>query len=134
MLKKLLVWGSVLLVGALLAVPAFADTADLSKEWGTDDWLISMFGVNGDITPFCEGIKRKDQPTWAQEYPNLPGLCGWRPSQGSSSQPKASPSQGTSTPQPSQSTSIQRETPSAAPADPTSSNGSTPPSSHGGMQ
>jgi hypothetical protein len=114
MLKKLLAWGSVLLIAALLAVPAFADPADLSSEWGSNQWLIDQFGVNGDITSFCQGIKRKDQATWTQEYPNLPALCGWSQPQGSSPKPQTSPSQGSTSGQP-QITSVQRQTPSAAP-------------------
>src|SRR3954447_10809241 len=93
MLKKLLAWGSVLVVAALLAVPAFADPADLSSEWGSDQWLIDQFGVNGDITSFCKSIKRKDQSSWAQQFPNLPGLCGWTQPQESSSKPQASQSE-----------------------------------------
>ena len=77
MLKKLLVSSAVLLVAALLAVPAFANPADLSVEWGSDQWLINEFGVNGDITPFCQSIKPADQANWAMQYPNLPASCGW---------------------------------------------------------
>src|SRR3954471_6922242 len=98
MLKKLLAWGLVLLVAALLAVPAFADPADFSSEWGSDQWLIDQFGANGDITSFCKGIKRKDQPSWTQQFPNLLGLCGW--SQPQASQPEGSSSQDQITPPP----------------------------------
>jgi hypothetical protein len=98
MLKKLLVSSAMLLVVALLAVPALANPADLSLEWGSEQWLINEFGVNGDITPFCQSIKPDAQASFAQQYPNLPSLCGW--SQGSSSQPPAAPAQGSGSSQP----------------------------------
>ena len=100
MLKKLLVSSAVLLVAALLAVPALANPADLSLEWGSEQWLINEFGVNGDITPFCQSIKPDAQASFAQQYPNLPSLCGWSQSQGSSSQPQAAPAQGSGSSQP----------------------------------
>jgi hypothetical protein len=119
MLKKLLAWGSVLVVAALLAVPAFADPADLSSEWGSDQWLIDQFGANGDITSFCKSIKRKDQTSWRQQFPNLPGLCGWSQPQESSANPQASQPEGSSsqdqtTPPPESSHTPQADQPSSS--------------------
>jgi len=78
-LKKLLVWATMLLIAALLAVPAFAQaTADLSVGWGSDEWLLNQFSVDGDIQPFCETIAQ--DPTelegWLAQFPNLASVCG----------------------------------------------------------
>ena len=82
MLKKLLVWGMVLVVTASLAVPAFAQaTADLNTEWGSDQWLVSQFGVNGDISPFCQTIGEDPDALadWLAQFPNLANVCGVAP-------------------------------------------------------
>ncbi len=77
MLKKLMVWGTVLLIAALLAVPSFAQTADLSLMWGSDEWLINQFGdERGDLTEFCQAAG-EDKAGWAAQFPNLVDLCGW---------------------------------------------------------
>ena len=77
MLKKLTVWATVLLIAALLSVPAFAQTADLSLMWGSDEWLINQFGdENGDLAEFCLSAS-EDQAGWSAQFPNLIGLCGW---------------------------------------------------------
>ena len=81
MFKKLLVWAAVLMVAALLAVPAFAQaTADLTLEWGSDEWLINQFGGGtGDIQPFCDTIAQ--DPTelagWEAQFPNLANVCSF---------------------------------------------------------
>jgi hypothetical protein len=76
-LKKLMVWASVLVIAALLSVPAFAQTADLSLMWGSDEWLINQFGdENGDLTEFCLAAS-EDRAGWSAQFPNLVGLCGW---------------------------------------------------------
>jgi hypothetical protein len=77
-LKKLLVWAVVLVVTAMLAVPAFAQAAaDLNMEWGSDQWLVSQFGVNGDIGPFCQTIGGDPDALadWLAQYPNLANVC-----------------------------------------------------------
>ena len=77
MLKKLMVWASVVVIAALLSVPAFAQTADLSLMWGSDEWLINQFGdENGDLTEFCLAAS-EDRAGWSAQFPNLVGLCGW---------------------------------------------------------
>ena len=83
MLKKLLAWvlawGVVLLVAALLAVPAFAQVASPTLTWGSDEFLTNEFGgVNGDITPFCQSILPGGQAGWVKMFPNLGGLCSWQ--------------------------------------------------------
>lgn len=81
MLKKLLVWGMVV-VTASLAVPAFAQaTADLNTEWGSDQWLVSQFGVNGDISPFCQTIGEDPDALadWLAQFPNLANVCDVAP-------------------------------------------------------
>ena len=88
MLKKLLVWVGVLVVAASLAVPAFAQTtSDLNVKWGSDPWLINQFGINGDISPFCQTIAQ--DPTeladWLAQFPNLANVCGFSPASGDSS-------------------------------------------------
>jgi len=76
-LKKLMVWASVLVIAALLSVPAFAQTADLSLMWGSDEWLINQFGdENGDLTEFCLAAS-EDRAGWSAQFPNLVSLCGW---------------------------------------------------------
>ena len=85
MLKKLLVWGSVLIVAALLAVPAFAQTAiDLNTEWGSEKWLINQFGVNGDISQFCQTIGQDpaERAEWLAQFPNLANVCNFSPATG----------------------------------------------------
>lgn len=80
MLKKLLVWVAVLLVAALLAVPALAQTTDPASVWGSDEWLVNQFGdQNGDITNFCNtvGGKPDAKASWEAEFPNLANVCGW---------------------------------------------------------
>ncbi len=82
MLKKLLVWGMVLVVTASLAVPAFAQAmADLNMEWGSDQWLVSQFGVNGDISPFCQTIGEDPDALadWLAQFPNLSNVCDFAP-------------------------------------------------------
>ncbi len=81
MSKKLLVWVAVLLVAALLAVPAFAQPiaqeADLTLMWGSDEWIINQFGdENGDLTEFCLAAS-EDQAGWLAQFPNLADLCDW---------------------------------------------------------
>ena len=57
MLRKLLAVVVVALTAAVMAVPAFAQSADLTLEWGSDEWLINQFGdQNGDITTFCDTL------------------------------------------------------------------------------
>ena len=68
----------VLVVTAMLAVPAFAQAAaDLNMEWGSDQWLVSQFGVNGDIGPFCQTIGGDPDALadWLAQYPNLANVC-----------------------------------------------------------
>ena len=77
MLKKLLALSVVLLIVALLAAPAYAQVADPMLEPGSDEYLINLFGVDGDITPFCENIQPGSEAGWMAVYPNLGGLCGW---------------------------------------------------------
>jgi len=107
-LKKLLVWVSVLVVAAVLAVPAFAQTtSDLTEVWGSDQWLMNQFGANGDISGFCETVGQDPEKLagWLAQFPNLAGLCSWSPSQGTpqqpqgSSQPQTPPQQESSPPQ-----------------------------------
>jgi hypothetical protein len=79
-LKKLLAVVVVALTAAVMAVPAFAQSADLTLEWGSDEWLINQFGdENGDVTTFCNTLAQNPdvQAGWVAEFPNLPGLCGW---------------------------------------------------------
>ena len=118
--KKLPVWGAVLVVAGLLAAPAFAQTADLTEAWGSDQWLINQFGIKGDITPFCQTVEQKPdaEAGWVAQFPNLADLCGWSQSQGSS-QPQQT-SQGSSQPQTSQGTS-QPQTPQGTSQQPQSS-------------
>jgi hypothetical protein len=62
----------------MLAVPAFAQAAaDLNMEWGSDQWLVSQFGVNGDIGPFCQTIGGDPEALadWLAQYPNLANVC-----------------------------------------------------------
>ena len=78
MFKKLLAWLAVLLVAALLALPASAQvTADLTVEWGSDQWLTNQFGVRGDIQPFCETIGQDPDELagWLAQFPNLANVC-----------------------------------------------------------
>jgi hypothetical protein len=77
MLKKLLTLSAVLLLVALLAAPAYAQVADPMLEAGSDEYLINLFGVDGDITPFCQNIESGTEAGWMAVYPNLGGLCGW---------------------------------------------------------
>jgi hypothetical protein len=77
MLKKLLTLSAVLLLVALLAAPAYAQVADPMLESGSDEYLINLFGVDGDITPFCQNIEPGTEAGWMAVYPNLGGLCGW---------------------------------------------------------
>ena len=87
MLKKLLILGVVLVVTASLAVPAFAQAmADLNMEWGSDQWLVSQFGVNGDIGPFCQTIGEDPDALadWLSQYPNLANVCDFAPATESS--------------------------------------------------
>jgi len=77
--KKLMVWVAVLLIAALLAVPASAQTADLNMVWGSGPWLESMFGNNGDLTEFCKTIS-SDPDTlvnWVSQFPELRSECGF---------------------------------------------------------
>ena len=81
MLKKLMVWVAVLLIAALLAVPASAQTVDLNEVWGGSQWLHNMFGdpVTGDLTEFCTSISQ-DRDTlvnWVSQFPDLVGECGF---------------------------------------------------------
>lgn len=76
-LKKLMVWITVVIIAALLAVPAFAQRADVSMLWGSDEWLINQFAdENGDLTKFCLSAS-EDKAGWVAQFPNLAGLCGW---------------------------------------------------------
>ena len=77
MLKNLLTLSAVLLLVALLAAPAYAQVADPMLEPGSDEYLINLFGVDGDITPFCQNIEPGTEAGWMAVYPNLGGLCGW---------------------------------------------------------
>ncbi len=108
MLKKLLVWATVVGVAGLLALPALAQTtSDLSVPWGSDQWLINQFGVNGNMTKFCNTITQdpSKEAGWLQQFPNLADLCHISQPQGASQQPSQGgsqppPPQGTSQPQP----------------------------------
>jgi hypothetical protein len=78
MLMKLMGLAVVLLTAALLAVPAFAQArADLSVEWGSDEWLRNQFSVDGDIQPFCETIGQDPAALegWLAQHPNLVNVC-----------------------------------------------------------
>lgn len=89
MFTKLPIWIAMLLVAALVAMPAFAQAnTDFGAVWGSDQWLIDQFGVNGDITPFCNTISQKpdSKAQWEAEFPNLTDLCGSSQSQGSTPQ------------------------------------------------
>jgi hypothetical protein len=77
MLKKLLALSVVVLVVAFPAAPAYAQVADPMLDPGSDEYLINLFGVDGDITPFCENIEPGSEAGWMAVYPNLGGLCGW---------------------------------------------------------
>lgn len=80
MLNKLLAMAVVLLMAAVIAVPAFAQTADLSLEWGSEEWLINQFGDEfGDVTAFCEtaGQTADTIAGWGAVFPGLYDLCGW---------------------------------------------------------
>lgn len=80
MLKKLLAVVVVALTAAVMAVPAFAQSADLTLEWGSDEWLINQFGdQNGDITTFCDTLAQNPdvQSGWEEQFPNLSSVCGW---------------------------------------------------------
>ena len=80
MLNKLLAMIVVLLIAVVMAVPAFAQTADLRMEFGSDEWLINQFGdESGDVTAFCEtaGQTEETKAGWKAVFPNLAGLCGW---------------------------------------------------------
>lgn len=80
MFKKLLYTMAVLLIAAVMAIPAFAQTADLSMEWGGEEWLINQFGdESGDVTAFCEtaGQSADTMAGWGAEFPGLYDLCGW---------------------------------------------------------
>jgi hypothetical protein len=84
-LKKLLVWGGVLIVAASLAAPAFAQTTlDLNEKWGSEQWLINQFGVNGDISPFCQTIGQDptERAKWLTQFPNLAKVCNFSPATG----------------------------------------------------
>ena len=66
-----------MLIAALLAVPSFAQTADLSLMWGSDEWLINQFGdENGELTEFCLAAS-EDKAGWLAQFPNLGELCDW---------------------------------------------------------
>jgi hypothetical protein len=79
--KKLMVWVAVLLIAALLAVPASAQTADLNQVFGEPDWLHSMFGApgTGDLTEFCQTISSDPDTlkSWVGMFPDLVGECGF---------------------------------------------------------
>ena len=81
MLNKVLYTLAVLLVAAAMAMPAFAaQSADLSMEWGSQDWLINQFGgQSGDVTTFCQtaGKSADTIASWGKEFPGLYDLCGW---------------------------------------------------------
>ena len=95
MLKKLLAMIVVLLMAAFTAVPALAQTVDLTLPWGSEEWFRSMFGVNGDITEICNTIGQDPatEATWTSQFPDLPQWCGWDQQQGSTQQTPPPPSQ-----------------------------------------
>lgn len=78
MLKKLLALVAALLISAVMAVPAFAQSADLTLEWGSPDWLTSLFG---DVPGFCEnvGSSPDDQAVWEAMFPGISEWCGLAP-------------------------------------------------------
>ncbi len=80
MLNRVLVLVMVLLISTVVAVPAFAQTADLGLEWGSQEWLIDQYGDEfGDVTAFCEtaGQTADTIAGWGATHPELYDLCGW---------------------------------------------------------
>ncbi len=66
-----------MLAAALLSIPAFAQTADLSVEWGSPEFLINQFGdETGDLTGFCLSIS-EDPSGFLAQFPELAPLCGF---------------------------------------------------------
>lgn len=77
MLKKLAIYVAVLMIAALISIPAFAQTVDLGLEWGSEGWLIGQFGdETGDLTEFCLAAG-EDAAGWTAQFPELAPLCGW---------------------------------------------------------
>ncbi len=102
MLKKLLVWGGVLIVAASLSVPAFAQTTtDLNVEWGSEKWLTNQFGVNGDISPFCQTISQDptERAKWVTQFPNLAKVCNFSPTTGGGGSGVSEPNPADQTPE-----------------------------------
>jgi len=80
MLNKVLILVMVLLIAVVVNVPAFAQTADLGQEWGSQEWLIEQYGDEfGDVTTFCEtaGQTADTIAGWGAAHPGLYELCGW---------------------------------------------------------
>ena len=69
---------TVLLATVLLAVPAFAQVANPTLDWGSNAFLTNEFGdANGDMTPFCQSVQPSAQQGWMKVYSNLGSMCGW---------------------------------------------------------
>jgi hypothetical protein len=77
-LKKLLALVAALLVSAVMAVPAFAQSADLTIEWGSADWLTNLFG---GVPGFCDNVGQSpdDQAVWEAMFPGISDWCGLEP-------------------------------------------------------
>ena len=78
MLKKLLALVAALLVSAVMALPAFAQTADLSVGWGTPEFFDNVFG---GVTGFCDNVGQtpEDQAVWEAMFPGISEWCGLAP-------------------------------------------------------
>lgn len=79
MFKKLLAVGVVVLIAAMLAIPAFAQTtsADLNIPYGSEAWLAQQFGNDPNL---CSTIAQNPdvQTQWVNMYGDaIKSYCGW---------------------------------------------------------
>jgi hypothetical protein len=78
-LKKLLALVAALLISAVITLPASAQTADLSVDWGTPQWFDNVFG---NVPGFCEDISESadSQAVWEAMFgPEIATWCGLTP-------------------------------------------------------
>ncbi len=71
-----MVWVIVVLMAAVLAVPAFAQNADLTLEFGSPEWLANAFGSDEN---FCTTVGQDPavRAGWEAQFPELAAYCGW---------------------------------------------------------
>ena len=76
--KKLLALVAALLVSAVMALPASAQSADLTQVWGSPDWLTNTFG---GVSGFCDNVGQSadSQAVWEAMFPGISEWCGLAP-------------------------------------------------------